>query len=125
MPASMQICWPPEDRAVRGHHGRTRHHRPPLRRSPVQVGQGRPGCAAAWLEPLAAVAGNAQLQQFAGNPKVTDQQVFDVIAGVSKTALPETGKNFLRTVIENGRLDALPEIAAQFRAAQERAGRVV
>ena len=25
-------------------------------------------------------------------------------------------KNFLRTVIENGRLNALPEIAAQFRA---------
>jgi hypothetical protein len=74
------------------------------------------GAAAAWLEPLAAVAGNAQLQQFASNPKVTDQQVFDVIAGVAKTALPETAKNFLRTVIENGRLEALPEIAAQFRA---------
>ena len=72
--------------------------------------------AAAWLEPLAAVAGNAQLQQFAGNPKVTDQQVFDVIAGVTKSALPESAKNFLRTVIENGRLEALPEIAAQFRA---------
>jgi F-type H+-transporting ATPase subunit delta len=74
------------------------------------------GAAAAWLEPLAAVAGNEQLQQFASNPKVTDQQVFDVIAGVAKTALPETAKNFLRTVIENGRLEALPEIAAQFRA---------
>ena len=56
------------------------------------------GAAAAWLEPLAAVAGNAQLQQFAGNPKVTDQRVFDVIAGVTRTALPETGKNFLRTI---------------------------
>ena len=39
-----------------------------------------------------------------------------MIAGVAKTALPETAKNFLRTVIENGRLEALPEIAAQFRA---------
>ena len=35
--------------------------------------------AAAWLEPLAAIAGNAQLQAFAANPKVTDQQVFDLI----------------------------------------------
>jgi F-type H+-transporting ATPase subunit delta len=35
---------------------------------------------------------------------------------VAKVALPEMAKNFLRTVIENGRLNALPEIAEQFRA---------
>src|SRR6185295_12992616 len=56
-----------------------------------------------------------QLLQFAGSPKVTDGQVFDVVADVAKAPLPENGKNFLRTVIENGRLAALPEIAAQFR----------
>lgn len=72
--------------------------------------------AAAWLDPLAAVAGNEQLQQFAGNPSVTNDQVFDLISAVAKVALPENAKNFLRIVIENGRVDALPEIAAQFRA---------
>lgn len=72
--------------------------------------------ASAWLDTLAAVAGNAQLQQFAGNPKVTDQQVFDVVSGVAKSALPTAAQNFLRTVIENGRLSVLPEIAAQYRA---------
>ncbi|MDB5873707.1 MAG: synthase subunit delta [Ramlibacter sp.] len=71
---------------------------------------------AGWLDALAAVAGNAQLQQFAGNPKVTSEQVFDVIGGVAKTTLSDHAKNFLRTVIENNRLSALPEIAAQFRA---------
>ena len=75
-----------------------------------------PNAAAAWLEPLAAIAGNAQLQAFAANPKVTDQQVFDLIAGVAKTALPDNAKNFLRTVIDNGRIAALSEVAAQFRA---------
>ena len=69
-----------------------------------------------WLDALAAVASNTQLLQFADNPKVSDQQVFDVVADVAKAPLPEAGKNFLRTVIENGRLAALPEIAAQFRA---------
>jgi F-type H+-transporting ATPase subunit delta len=59
---------------------------------------------------------NAQLQQFADSPKVSVDQVFDLIASVAKSALPEQAKNFLRTVIENGRLGALPEIAAQFRA---------
>jgi F-type H+-transporting ATPase subunit delta len=69
-----------------------------------------------WLDALAAVAGNTQLLQFADNPKVSDQQVFDVVADVAKSDLPAAGKNFLRTVIENGRLAALPEVAAQFRA---------
>lgn len=69
-----------------------------------------------WLDELAAIASNAQLLQFAANPNVTDAQVFDVVAGVAKSALTDATRNFLRTVIENGRLSALPEIAAQFRA---------
>ncbi|TWO69775.1 F0F1 ATP synthase subunit delta [Caenimonas sedimenti] len=75
-----------------------------------------------WLDALAAVAGNAQLLQYAGNPKVTDQQVFDLVADVAKVQLPEAGKNFLRTVIENGRLAALPEAALQFRAMKNAQG---
>jgi F-type H+-transporting ATPase subunit delta len=78
--------------------------------------------AAAWLDELAAIAANAQLQQFAGNPNVGVDQVFDVIAGVAKTALPDSAKNFLRTVLENGRLEALPEIAAQFRVLKNAQG---
>lgn len=68
-----------------------------------------------WLDALAGVAGDAQLLQFAGNPKVGNRQVFDVVADVSRVQLPEAGRNFLRTVIDNGRLAALPEIARQFR----------
>lgn len=72
--------------------------------------------ATVWMDELAAIAANDQLIQFADHPKVTDDQVFDVITGVVKQSLPEAGKNFLRTVIENGRLAALPEVALQFRA---------
>ena len=71
---------------------------------------------ARWLDALAAVAGNPQLLQYAANPRVTDQQVYDVVVGVLKEPLPPVGQNFLRTVIENGRLPALPEVATQFRA---------
>jgi F-type H+-transporting ATPase subunit delta len=78
--------------------------------------------ATAWLEALAAVAGNSQLLEFAANPKVSDQQVFDVITGVAKVDLPAVAQNFLRTVIENGRLAALPEIAVQFRALKNAQG---
>ena len=72
--------------------------------------------AAVWVDELGSIAANAQLLQFADNPKVTADQVFELIGSVTKTALPEKAKNFLRTVIENGRLNALPEIASQFRA---------
>ena len=70
----------------------------------------------AWVDELAAIAGNEQLLQFADSPKVTSSQVFDLIVGIAKSVLGDHAKNFLRTVIDNGRLGALPEIAAQFRA---------
>ena len=72
--------------------------------------------AAAWLDELVAIASNVQLQQYAGNPSVTSKQTFDVVCGVVKTKLPVAAENFLRAVIDNGRLGALPEIARQFRA---------
>ncbi len=72
--------------------------------------------ADAWLQPLAQVASNAQLQDFAANPNTSAAQVFEVLSNVAKVTLPEQGKNFLDTVIDNGRVSALPEIAAQFRA---------
>ncbi len=70
---------------------------------------------AVWLDAIAAVAANPQLQQFAGNPQSSNTQVFDLLSSVAKVNLPEQGKNFLNTVIDNGRVNALPEIASQFR----------
>jgi F-type H+-transporting ATPase subunit delta len=66
------------------------------------------------LDAVAAVAADAQLRSFADNPKVTAQQVFDVITGVAKTTVSHHVGNLLRTVIDNGRLAALPEVAKQF-----------
>lgn len=69
----------------------------------------------AWVEELAAIAADPQLRQLADNPKVTVEQVLDLITGVARSALPDAARNFLRVIIENGRLDALPEVAVQFR----------
>ena len=68
------------------------------------------------MSALSAVAANEQLRQFADNPKVTATQVFDVVTGAAQTALDAQVSNLLQVVIENGRLAALPEIAAQFAA---------
>jgi F-type H+-transporting ATPase subunit delta len=81
------------------------------------------GTDAAGLRPqlagVAALAADAELRQYADNPKVSADQVFDLVAGVAQQqglALDSKVSNLLRTVIENGRLAALPEIAAQYAA---------
>ena len=70
--------------------------------------------ATAEIDALAAVAANDQLRQFADAPKSGAAQVFDVITSVVNMPLSDASKNLLRTVIDNGRLSVLPEIAAQF-----------
>jgi F-type H+-transporting ATPase subunit delta len=71
---------------------------------------------AAQVNAMGAVAAHPQLRDLAGNPNVTDAQVFDVVGAVAGVSLSEPAKNLLRTVIDNGRIPALPEIAAQFHA---------
>ena len=68
---------------------------------------------------LAQLAADEQLRQFADDPKVVPAQVFDLIAGIALqkgVSLDAKVGNLLRTVIDNGRLAALPEIAAQYGA---------
>ena len=69
----------------------------------------------AWLDKVAAIAGDADLRLFADNPKTTPEQVLGVISGAHGEALPPAATNFLTLLIENGRFTALPEIARQFR----------
>ncbi len=71
--------------------------------------------AAGWIDQLAVIAASPQLQQFASDPKVSAEQVFDLVSGLTTQPLPEHGRNFLRAVIDNGRIAALPEVAAQYR----------
>ena len=66
------------------------------------------------VDALAAIAANAQLRQFADNPKAVVGQVYGLIEGVVGGPLDPKIGNLLTAIIENGRLAALPEIAAQF-----------
>ncbi|HET9645962.1 MAG TPA: F0F1 ATP synthase subunit delta [Burkholderiaceae bacterium] len=69
------------------------------------------------LQALGQVAANHDLQQFAQDPKVTPQQVFDVVMGaLTFVSLSPLAQNLLRTVIENDRLVALPEVAQRYHA---------
>ena len=76
-----------------------------------------------WLDHLASAASSQDLLEFAANPRINASQVFHVVTGALKDSLPEKGLNFLRTVIDNERLGAVPEIARQYRVlANEVAG---
>lgn len=76
----------------------------------------QPNASTDWLDELAQISSDEQLRQFADNPKVTDDQIMAVFQSVVRSPLTTEAGNFLRLIVENGRLSALPEIAAQFRA---------
>jgi F-type H+-transporting ATPase subunit delta len=80
-------------------------------------GVAKAGDLAAWsalMEKMAAVAGNADMRAVIANPKLSDAQVYDVFAAAVGDKLGAEASNFVRLLIENGRLVLLPEVAAQF-----------
>lgn len=68
------------------------------------------------LDALSLVAQDAELRAFADNPKVSSEQVFAVMTAAAKQDLAAELQNFLRAVIANGRLAALPAVVEQFHA---------
>lgn len=67
------------------------------------------------LDAIASIVSKPELATLVGDPKLTDDQLYDLIADVCGKSLPKEAANLLRVVIENGRLEAMPEIARQFR----------
>jgi len=77
------------------------------------------GALPAWdtlVAEMAAVADRPEMRALISNPKITDDQLYGVFAGVLKSPLDGRAQNFLRLLIENGRVSALPEVAVQFAA---------
>jgi F-type H+-transporting ATPase subunit delta len=73
----------------------------------------------AWLAPLdelAALMRHPHVTQVVGDPKLDARSTVDLLAGLLSSPLPADGRNFLATMLDNDRLAALPEVAAQFRA---------
>ena len=69
---------------------------------------------------LALVARDPQVNQLAGDPGLTEDQLYSVLDGMLDADQPAEVKNLLRVVVQNGRIDALPEIARQFRILKNR-----
>jgi F-type H+-transporting ATPase subunit delta len=63
---------------------------------------------------MAQVAAHPDVRALAQNPAVTHQQVTDTFLALLKSPLTAEAKNFVSTLVANGRLTVLPEIAEQF-----------
>ena len=82
------------------------------------AGQTAPHELAGQLDALGQVASLPALRRFADDPKVQPQAVCEVITSAlndQAVVLAPRVRNLLRTMVDNGRLAALPEVAAQYR----------
>lgn len=75
------------------------------------------GALAAWGQALATAAEvvrDPRVGRLLGNPRVAPAQLAQLVIDVAAAQLDEPGRNFVRTLAENRRLEVLPEIASLF-----------
>ncbi len=66
------------------------------------------------LHVAAAVVEDARVRALLDNPRVTPEQLAQLVSGIAGPKLGEEGANFVRTLAVNRRLPVLPEIAELF-----------
>lgn len=77
----------------------------------------RGGNLQAWsdtVHEMAAVAALPEVKELAANPRLSDTQISETFLSVLKSSVSPEAKNFVNTLVENGRLALLPEISEQF-----------
>jgi F-type H+-transporting ATPase subunit delta len=73
------------------------------------------------IDELAAVSRHPDVAQVIGDPKLAPEQIYALLTAPLKAQLPLAAENFLKLVIANDRVAALPEIALQFRRRKNKA----
>ena len=82
----------------------------------------------AWSAQLAfaqLVATDADMQRLSADPKMESSQLGELFLSVSGNNLKTEAGNFIKLLIENGRINVLPEIAAQFETLKANEGGVL
>ena len=70
-----------------------------------------------WSEALrtaAAVISDPRVGSLVGNPRVTPEELAALVIEIAGAGLDDQGRNFVRTLADNGRLPLLPEISVLF-----------
>lgn len=92
----------------------------PYARAALELAQAH-NALPAWsrmLELLAAVVSDECVVELLDDPRIDYAQKAEQILAICQSELDELGGNFVKVLAEEGRLEALPEIAAQFDAAR-------
>lgn len=66
------------------------------------------------LQLIAAVSADTMMQDMIGNPSIERQKVIDIIISVCAEHLNDSGKNFVKVLAENNRLNVANEIAERY-----------
>jgi F-type H+-transporting ATPase subunit delta len=70
---------------------------------------------------MTAVAQHPEVAQVVNDPKLGAEEVYALVRGLIKSTLPIAAENFLKLIVDNGRLAVLPEVARQFRVLKNEA----
>lgn len=70
---------------------------------------------------MARLAEHPEVALVVNDPKLSAEQVHALVRGLISSPLPIAAENFLKLIVDNGRLATLPEVARQFRALKNRA----
>ncbi|MBC7202273.1 MAG: F0F1 ATP synthase subunit delta [Pusillimonas sp.] len=63
---------------------------------------------------LAAVASLEDVRDALTDPRLSNEQRFELFCGLVKSALSDQARNFIELLVQNGRILLLPQIAEQF-----------
>ena len=66
------------------------------------------------LQLIAAITSDALMQDMISNPSIEREKVLDIIFGVCADKLNDMGKNFVKVLAENDRLNVVSEIAERY-----------
>ncbi|MCC6209080.1 MAG: F0F1 ATP synthase subunit delta [Gammaproteobacteria bacterium] len=77
------------------------------------------------LQLLTAVAADPRMQRLIGNPRITRAQLAGLIVEICGDRLEDQGRSLVGVLVENRRLDMLPEIGALFAEYRAEAERTV
>ncbi len=67
-----------------------------------------------WLGAWAKLVEQSEVKNVLDNPKLTSENIVCLLLEISKTSEIKSAKNFLEAVVDNSRIEALPEIFRQF-----------
>jgi F-type H+-transporting ATPase subunit delta len=82
----------------------------------------------AWSDMLqitAQVAADESLKSIIGNTSVTKEQLVELLLSICGKNLTKEGENLIKLLVENRRLDVLPEIARQFETLKAEAEKTI